>query len=424
MKNKLILVAAQILVSLVINVFAQNQKCLNPVPVTNDPVYYDPKFSNMVGFVPTHTLDSAFAYCAWSITKGDPDIIVAVIDSEFDTTHEDMKNTFENVIGTRRHSKNHGTGVSSLVASGTNNGKGIAGIGYNTRVRGYHAAENYNPGDTDCVWNQIKKAYQDGIKIINVSWNGLSGYDNYSDRSYLEQMLNDGVVLVLAADNKINALAHREYADIPGAINVSCVDKKNCHGTTNTARNSWVDVCATSSHIITATNSSDTAALNSNSANCVGNAITGWYCITAASDRQTFTSDAAPQVAGTVALMRSVNSFLSSAQIENIIKTTGDPINDSTLFEGRTINNPPPRRVNAYKAVKKAKELACGTTNTFSKTINTNNLNESVNGGNVIISNTTVASGRRLSVRACNSVTITGPFFVDAGAVLNINVVP
>ena len=65
-----------------------------------------------------------------------------------------------------------------------------------------------------------------------------------------------------------------------------------------------------------------------------------------------------------------------------------------------------------------------GRTDTFSKNITQDTLNQSVNGGNIIISNTSVASGKRLSVRACNSVTISGAFSLDAGAALNINVIP
>jgi subtilisin family serine protease len=414
MKNKLILFAAQILILMSLDVFSQSPRCPNPVPITNDPAYTYPLGNG--GVLARKALDSIFAYCAWSITKGDPDIIVGVIDTEFDLNHEDMKNTFVSVVGTKTFPENHGTGVSSLVASSTNNGIGMAGIGYNTRIIGY-CADTTNVGSAVLVWERVKQAYLAGIKIINVSWRELYGYKD-SDSLYLKQMLNDGVVLTLSAGNSIDAMDHKNYANFPGIINVSCVDEKNQHKYTNTARNTWVDVCATSTSIVAAAPTYD---LINWPPDCIGNAITGWYCLSGIGTRA-YSSHAAPQVAGTVALMRSVNSFLSSAQIEHIIKTTGDEIKDDSLFKGRTVNNPPPKRVNAYEAVKEAKRLACGTTNTFSKTIN--NINESVNGGNIIISNTTVAAGKRLSVRACNSVTITGTFSVDAGATLNINVIP
>jgi subtilisin family serine protease len=299
-----------------------------------------------------------------------------------------------------------------MVATGTNNGMGIAGIGYNTRVRGYHT-------NADSMWNRILQAYNDGIKIINISWNGIPRYDTATIR----QMASDGVVFVLGADNDSLSYAHLAYADIPGVINVSGVNEDNRHRPTNTARNGWVDVCAvTFPLVVTKPSYSITYPLLGATVfppECIQTA-TGWYCLDG-TNTQGHTSLAAPQVAGVVALMRSVNSFLSAAQIETIIKTTSDPINDDSLF----ISHPPnqrPGRVNAYKAVKQAKEMACGTTDAFSKDIY--KINESVNGGNINISNTTVRTGRRLSVSACNSVTINAPFLAEAGSVLNININP
>lgn len=411
----LILHIATMITWLSLNVFSQ-ARCPNPAPITNDPVYSYPLYN---GTFPRCALDSIFAYCAWSITKGCPDVIVGVVDTEFDLGHEDMINTFESVVGVRRRVDDHGTGVSSLVASATNNGVGMASIGYNTRIRGYHA-NGSGSGNGDSVWELVKQAYQEGIKIINISWASLYGYNNnITQRAYLQQMLNDGVVLVLGAGNDSLATDHQLYADFPGIINVSCVDSANRHRPTNSARNAWVDVCATSSPITVAVPSYATGLF---APEYVGNNVTGGYYLSG-NNQRAYTSHAAPQVAGTIALMRSVNSFLSSVQIENIIKTTGDPIKDDSLFRGHdSLHIPRPKRVNAYEAVKEAKRLACGTTNTFSKTINT--INESVNGGNVIISNTTIATGKRLSIRACNSVTINAPFIAEAGSMLNINVVP
>jgi subtilisin family serine protease len=132
------------------------------------------------------------------------------------------------------------------------------------------------------------------------------------------------------------------------------------------------------------------------------------------------TSAAAPRVAGTVALIRSVNSFLTPAQIEQLIKDSSDVTADAHRFPDSLPGVK--RSVNAYRAVRGAKMMACNTTNTFSKTIAT--INESVNGGHIIISNTTVRTGKRLSVSACNSVTINGPFLAEAGSMLNINMTP
>jgi hypothetical protein len=390
MKIKLCLAMTMVLALLSLNVYAQVPGYINPFG-TNDPEYMD-----SVNRRP-YSLRLIGAGDAWTITKGCPDVIVGVVDTEFDTNHVDLRTTFEGVYGTRLPvavtDTTHGTNMTSGIATGTNNGVGIAGIGYNTRVRGYHAM-----GVDDTLWNRIWRAYEDGIKIINVSWTSIGYKPNRRDS--LQQMVNDGVVLVVGAGNDTIYYYHSSYANIPGIINVSAVDTLNYHGGTNTAQNQWVDVCAVARFV--------PVCQPRNPIDIYGN-VGGSFGVT---------SIAAAQVSGTVALIRSVNSFLSADSIEKIIKITADTIADANLFPGQLGAG----RVNAYKAVLRVKQQVCGTTNTFSKTIQ--KINESVNGGNVIISNTTVKTGRRLSVGACNSVTINGPFVMEAGSMLDININP
>ncbi|NLJ82590.1 MAG: S8 family serine peptidase [Bacteroidales bacterium] len=281
--------------------------CDNPVPINDTWIA-----NNLIN---NDALNLLNAQCAWTITTGDPNIIVGVIDTEFDTTHEDLINTFVGAVGSQTYFQNHGTSVSSCVATGTNNSKGIAGIGYNTRVKGYHA-------DGGTLWNNIWQAYQDGIKIINVSWTGIGSYPNILA---VQEMTDNGVVLVVAAGNTTTSTSHSAYANIPGVINVSGVWATNLHSGTNHAENQWVDVCA----------------LSKNVAVCIPGNTYG---------TDSGTSFASPQVAGVVALIRSINNNLTPAEIENIIKTTTDPIGDAHLFPGKIGTG----RVNAYKAVLKA----------------------------------------------------------------------
>lgn len=310
--------------------------CSNPVAI-NDTWIVNNQINN-------DALNLLDAQCAWTITKGDPNIIVAVIDTEFETAHEDLVNTFAGVISTSpAYPQNHGTSVSSSVACGTNNNKGIAGIGYNTKVKGYQVNSS-----TSNLWSNIWQAYLDGIKIINVSWTGIGSYPNLLA---VQEMTDNGVVLVVAAGNTPTSTSHSAYANIPGVINVSGVWANNHHDGTNHAHNQWVDVCA----------------LSKNVAACVpGNTYS----------TVSGTSFAAPQVAGVAALIRSINGNLSSGQVENIIKSTTDPIADAHLFPGLLGTG----RVNAYKAVQAA--CAVNTVNFSSQTVNTS---QTITGGNINI---------------------------------------
>jgi subtilisin family serine protease len=321
------------------------------------------------------------AQCAWTITTGSPDIIVGVIDTEFETTHEDLQNTFAGTVGTRSDPLDHGTSVSSCVATGTNNNKGIAGIGYNTRVKGY-----YTNGSGSTLWNTIWQAYQDDIKIINVSWTGIGSFPN---TLAVREMTNNGVVLIVAAGNDPNSTSHRRYADFPGVINVSGVWANNQHAGTNHAQNQWVDVCA----------------LSKNVAACVAgdtySTVNG-------------TSFAAPQVAGVVALLRSMDSNLSPAEIENIIKSTTDPIADAHLFPGLLGTG----RVNAYAAVLAVCAATTPPVNFLNRTVTSHTTVTTCSDINV--QNVTVQNGAALTLSASGHVSVNGTFDVRLGSTLNV----
>lgn len=267
--------------------------------------------------VNNNALNMLNAECAWAITKGSSDIVVALVEWAYDSSHEDLVERFESIIGEQMGYSDHGTFTSSCISTTTNNNKGIAGIGYNTRIRGYRLQNN--------IWNSVWDAYQSGIKIINISWSGIGSYPTVLA---VEEMTRNGTLLIVSAGNTPTANYHRNYADIPGVISVSGVNSDNMHAPTNRAHNESVDVCALSENVTLC-----------KPGNNYGG---GWG-----------TSFSAPQVAGVAALILSINPCLSPAEIENIIKYTTDPITDANNFLGLVGTG----RVNAYKAVKAAKAI-------------------------------------------------------------------
>ena len=371
--------------------------CNNPVAINDEWI-----ITNRINNNALKLLD---AQCAWTITKGDPNIIVAVIDTEFETTHEDLTNKFIGIVGTQTDPTNHGTAVSGCVTAETNNNKGIAGIGYNTRVKGYHTSGSD-------LWNKIWQAYQEGIKIINVSWTGIGSYPNLLA---VQEMTNNGVVLVVGAGNIPSHVgSHQAYANIPGVINVSGVDSKNTHsGVLNSfgINNQWVDVCTLSSNVAVCT---------------PGNTYSSGYG----------TSFAAPQVAGVVALIRSINGNLSPAEIENIIKSTTDSIADAHLFPGLIGTG----RVNAYKAVQAActpmpttfnftnqPPVTVDKTVTYCKNINVQNITVTNGakltiqaGGSIIVQGVTVNNNSKIILDANGEVNIISDFDVQIGSEFEI----
>ncbi len=270
-----------------------------------------------------YALELIDAQCAWTITTGNNEE-VAVIDTDIDATHPDLINQINTVVGPLSGDPNwhfHGTAVAGMVAAQTNNNEGIASIGNNTKIA-FYRTHNVT------LWQQIWQAYQDGVRIINVSWTGIGSYPNLLA---VEEMIDNGTVLTLGAGNVNipNLYHHSAYAHLDGAINVSGVQYDNEHGPTGHAHNPYIDLCAPSWNVTTTYDRVRQ-----------GQAYGGEWG----------TSFAAPQVAGTVALMRSVNPCLASAEVENMLKATCDPIADAASFPGLLGAG----RLNAYEAVRLA----------------------------------------------------------------------
>ena len=293
--------------------------CANPISVN------DPHFRDAHGWA----LQMIQAPCAWAITRGSRNVLIGIVDTDFDTTHEDLRNQLAYISGdpSGRHFL-HGTAVASIAAAETNNGRGIASIGHNSRIaarRVFHYSNGWSYANH--IRDGINHLHNMGVPIINVSWTatGLS-------RSQAQEMIWDGTTLVLAAGNQTTSRNHYYLADIQGAIIVGGVDRNNRQ--TNRARNRYVNIVAPSENIKTAE---------------PGNRY----------GTNSGTSLAAPFVSGTIALMLSVNPNLTPPQIENILIATSDPIPDAHLFPRRP-GQPAVGRLNAYATFRFARVTISG----------------------------------------------------------------
>lgn len=303
--------------------------CSNPVG------FNDPHMASFQGSSYAWQLDLIDAKCAWSITPGNPNVLIGVCDTEFRIDHEDFVNKFAYVwnptgaVVTSPYCY-HGTAVSSAAAANVNNNIGVAGIGNKCRIAGYVVPSNPGPngGCYGNPWNAIWQAYQDGIKVINVSWGGVGQVSSLTVDA-IKEMTQNGSILVLAAGENPGS-QHSFYANIPGVINVSTVNSENKLGPTGMARNQWVDICTTGGGGLVARADASNAYSTSNS-----------------------TSASAPIASGVIGLMLSVNSCLSPAQTESIIKATADPIADAGLYPGLYGAG----KINAYEAVKAAQMI-------------------------------------------------------------------
>lgn len=360
----------------------------------SDPVGVNDPFLNGANVIQKWHLSAINAYCAWEITKGKPEIEVGIADSEFDITHEDMEGKYSYLEGpTVTDPYYHGLRVSGFAGAKTNNAKGIASIGYNSSVaaqrilhtkiekdNGTFTATASSASIASSVWDLYTKA-SGRPPVINVSWTttGLT-------TSAAEEITEGGTVLVCSAGNTEDSRSHYYINDIPGVIVVTSIDQNMEHGPTGHAHNEFLDLCAPGAHV-------GRVYENNSYSN-------GWG-----------TSYAAPIVAGTVALMVSVNPCLSPSEIEDIIKSTTDPVADAADFPGEVGTG----RLNAYEAVLEAVNVGTGYVNSKYNTSKT------FTAPSKIASSGKMLPGANVVFKASHEVELLPGFEVQSGAAFEVD---
>ncbi len=236
--------------------------------------------------------------CAWGITQGDPSVVIAVVDADFDLNHPDLSGNIISKVGTPGSPECgwHGNAVAGAIIATPNNGIDVAGAAPGAKVAGYIVDSQFlaNCGCKGNPWPQVWKAYLDGRRIINVSWSGMEqGTSGVPVVAAIKEMTENGTLLILAAGNgQPGDFNHWEYSNIPGVINVSSISSD---GTLHqwVTYNQYVDLCAPG--------------------NGVGIVSSEYTCdgTTSIVHNAYGTSQSAPNVAASAALILSVNPCLT-----------------------------------------------------------------------------------------------------------------
>jgi subtilisin family serine protease len=97
----------------------------------------------------------------------------------------------------------HGTHVTGTIAQSTNNGKGVAGIAFNTTIMPVKVLDATGSGTYQQVADGIYYAVDNGAKIINMSLGGSSPAQSLEDA--VAYAYNNGVTVVAACGNSNTA---------------------------------------------------------------------------------------------------------------------------------------------------------------------------------------------------------------------------
>jgi serine protease len=98
----------------------------------------------------------------------------------------------------------HGTFVAGLIAQSTNNGLGVTGLAYKSRIMPVRVLDAEGKGDVSTIARGIRFATRHGAKVINMSFEfdiGLTAAQIPDVISALRSANRNGVVLVAAAGN-------------------------------------------------------------------------------------------------------------------------------------------------------------------------------------------------------------------------------
>lgn len=152
---------------------------------------------------------------------------IAVIDTGVDAAHADLKgeilpgyNFVANSTDTS-DDNGHGTHVAGIIEAATNNGTGVASIGFHGSILPVKVLDSQGTGTYADVANGILYAVDHGAKIINMSLGGPSFSQTLEDA--VNYATSHGVIVIAAAGN--TGSNSPEYpAALPGVLAVSATD--------------------------------------------------------------------------------------------------------------------------------------------------------------------------------------------------------
>ncbi len=164
---------------------------------------------------------------AWNITTGNNNLVVAVIDTGVDYSHPELATNmwvnpgevrgngidddrngyvddvygydFANNDADPMDDNGHGTHVAGTIGARGNNGSGVVGVSWNTKIMALKFLDRSGSGYTSSAIRALDYAVKMGVKVSNNSWGGV-GYDQ-SLSNAVSRAQAAGHIFVVAAGN-------------------------------------------------------------------------------------------------------------------------------------------------------------------------------------------------------------------------------
>jgi subtilisin family serine protease len=290
--------------------FVERNGILAPDLTANDP--YDPSEWH---------LSKIMAPQAWDTTQGEPQVVIAVVDTGIDPAHPDLAaklvpgyNFYANNTDTS-DAYGHGTKVAGAAAAISNNGLGVASVAWQNLIMPARVSDTSGYAYYSTVASALTWAVDHGAKVMNVSIGGVAGSSAVT--SAAQYVMQQGGVVVAAAGN---CGCFDSTAPNPYMISVSATDSSDNLASWS-SQGDYVDVSAPGASILTTL-------------------VGGGYGSVSG------TSFSSPITAGVVALMMSVNPSLSPTDLQTLLEANADDLGPAGWDPAYGYG-----RVNAYRAV-------------------------------------------------------------------------
>ncbi len=294
------------------------------------------------------------AEAAWGVNtttaRGDTNIVIGITDTGTEPTHSDLKNNVkhnyadlpdgvdndtdgfidnfsgwdlgENDNDPTYNSSQHGVHTSGIAAASTDNGIGVAGIGFHCKFLPVKITDA--AGILTKSYEGITYAADHGCAVINCSWGGATGGQTGQDVvTYATINKNCLVVAAAGNDGLDEAFFPASYNYVISVANTKSDDRRSASSNYNYS----VDVCAPGENI------NSTYPTNTYS-------------------MQTGTSMSSPCVAGAAAIVKSFYPSYTGLQVGQRLKVTCDNI--YPLMSPSYANKLGNGRINLYKALTNA----------------------------------------------------------------------
>lgn len=266
------------------------------------------------------------AFVGWDETQGDTNVVIGMTDTSFDLLHpdlvgnvrynyadpingadDDMDGYMDNYRGWDIFGNDnnlffsnewHGTGVAAVASATTDNGVGIAGVGFKCKFLPVKIGSDATSSTIITADGLEAIAYcaDRDCKVINCSWGSVN--PSQAGQDAVDYAVINKDACVVAAAGNVSGTAYYYPASYDNAVSVTGVHNTMLfnNGTNPTfTYNDRVDFCAQGFNVYT------TATVGASGGSAVYSTTGG-------------TSIAAPQVSGALALIRSKDTCLSALE--------------------------------------------------------------------------------------------------------------